>query len=87
MSRPRFQLFSASSREFGSRPSPLTQIARICLGTRLALDNQSNYIRAMLTMSSDIHNAGTRNAKHNLMVPKVRTGKSDTRSVAFSRVG
>ena len=32
-----------------------------------------NYIRAMFTMSSDIHNAGTRNAKHNLILPKVRT--------------
>ena len=27
----------------------------------------------MLTMSNDIHNAGTRNAKYNLMLPKVRT--------------
>ena len=27
----------------------------------------------MFTMSSEIHNAGTRNAKHNLILPKVRT--------------
>ena len=33
-----------------------------------------NYIRAMFIMSSDIHNAGTRNAKRNLIPPKVRTG-------------
>ena len=39
-----------------------------------ALNNLApNYIRAMFTMSSDIHNAGTRNAKHNLILPKVRT--------------
>ena len=38
-----------------------------------ALNNLSpNYIRAMFTMASDIHNAGTRNAKHNLMLIKVR---------------
>ena len=39
-----------------------------------ALNNLApNYIRAMFTMSSDIHNASTRNAKHNLILPKVRT--------------
>ena len=39
-----------------------------------ALNNLApNYIWAMFTMSSDIHNAGTRNAKHNLILPKVRT--------------
>ena len=32
-----------------------------------------NYIRAKFTMSSDIYNAGTRNANHNLILPKVRT--------------
>ena len=34
---------------------------------------QRYYIRAMLTMSNDIHNTGTRNGKHNLILPKVRT--------------
>ena len=39
-----------------------------------ALNNlASYYIRAMLTMSNDIHNAGTRNAKYNLILSKVRT--------------
>ena len=39
-----------------------------------ALNNLApNCIRAMFTMSSDIYNAGTRNAKHNLILAKVRT--------------
>ena len=38
-----------------------------------ALNNLApNYIWAMFTMSSDIHNAGTRNKNHNLILPKVR---------------
>ena len=32
-----------------------------------------NYIRALLTMSNDIYDKGMRNAKHNLILPKVRT--------------
>jgi len=39
-----------------------------------ALNNLApSYIREMLTMFSDVHNANTRNAKHNLILPKVRT--------------
>ena len=40
----------------------------------------------MLAMSSDIHNAGTRNAKHNLMLPKVRTSKAK-KAFRFSAAG
>jgi len=40
----------------------------------------------MLTMSSDIHYAGTRNAKHNLMLPKVRTSKAKN-AFRFSAAG
>ena len=32
----------------------------------------------MLTMSNDIHNASTRNAKHTLILPKVRTSMAKT---------
>ena len=39
-----------------------------------ALNNLApNYIRAMSAMSNDIHDAGMRNAKRNLILPKVRT--------------
>ena len=39
-----------------------------------ALNNVApNYIRAMFTMSSDIHTAGRETQSKNLMIPKVRT--------------
>ena len=39
-----------------------------------ALNNLApNHMRAMSTMSNDIHDAGMRNAKRNLILPKVRT--------------
>ena len=46
----------------------------------------TNYVRAMFTMSSDIHNAGTRNAKRNLILPKVRTSMAKN-ALGFSAAG